>query len=99
MNRIFKVTGLQFHDYDEIRDELTTGQSVQLERMLNNEFDINAIRVMYGDKQIGWIPKHENTQLALLLDEGKEYTARVYEHVTTFTRSRPMGLFVEVEVL
>lgn len=99
MKRIYKITGLQFQDYDKVKDSLEVGAEVQLVRMPNNQHDVNAIKVMYGEHQVGWIPRISNADLAMLLDEGRVYSAKVYSHVQKFTVSSPMGLFVEVEVL
>ena len=62
---------------------LITGQEVKLRREAENKFDTNAIEVMWAGAspmiKLGYVPRVSNGALALLLDEGRAYKARVVE--------------------
>lgn len=78
------VTGLSFGSYGKYVSRLNTGTQLELKRDHDNEHDANAIGVWIFGKQIGWIPKSQNAQLALAMDKGKEVQAVITNH-DTFT--------------
>lgn len=78
------LAGRQYHDCDEVFDELKVGTLLRLERDLDNRYDHNAVAVVY-DRQypaaedqtpetdeflLGYIPARENETIAQLLEMG-----------------------------
>jgi len=75
------LAGRQYHDADEVWEELHVGTLLELRRDLDNRYDKNAVAVMYNhglDKDrdindefiLGYIPSRENETIAQLLEMG-----------------------------
>lgn len=74
------LAGRQYHDVDEVWDELHIGTLLELVRDTDNAYDMNAVAVVYngqdketGEKEqylLGYIPACENEVLAQLLQMG-----------------------------
>jgi hypothetical protein len=62
------VTGLSYYAYGRLFNSLKTGELVQLERHAHSEHDDKAIKVLFEDLQIGWIPRAQNQELAKYMD-------------------------------
>ena len=73
------LAGRQYHDADEVWDELKVGTLLRMERDLDNRYDKNAVQVIYERGQededrflLGYIPSAENEEIAGLLEMGWE---------------------------
>ncbi len=70
------LAGRQYHDADEVWNELKVGTILQLERDTENRFDGNAVQVIYENEQrddrylIGYIPREDNEDISAFLDMG-----------------------------
>lgn len=74
------LAGRQYHDVDEVWDELHVGTCLELQRDLDNRYDKNAVAVVYKtidedtgenvDYLLGYIPNDENETIAQLLEMG-----------------------------
>ena len=74
------MAGRQYHDVDEVWDELHVGTCLELQRDLDNRYDKNAVAVVYNtidedtgenvDYLLGYIPNDENETIAQLLEMG-----------------------------
>jgi hypothetical protein len=78
------LAGRQYHDADEVWDELKVGTSLRLVRDLDNRYDLNAVAVVYDkvscDKDVnaplreefllGYIPSRENEGISQFLEMG-----------------------------
>ncbi len=74
------LAGRQYHDVDEVWDELHVGTCLELQRDLDNRYDKNAVAVVYNtidedtgenvDYLLGYIPNDENETIAQLLEMG-----------------------------
>ena len=75
------LAGRQYHDVDEVWEELHVGTLLELERDLDNRYDKNAVAVIYNqgldedtgerdDYLLGYIPSDENEEIAQLLEMG-----------------------------
>ena len=75
------LAGRQYHDVDEVWEELHVGTLLELERDLDNRYDKNAVAVIYnqgldedtGERNeylLGYIPSDENEEIAQLLEMG-----------------------------
>lgn len=77
-----RLAGRQYHDADEVWDELHVGTILELKRDLDNRYDKNAVAAVYHtvgeDKReteeylLGYIPNGENEVIARLLEMGWE---------------------------
>ena len=75
------LAGRQYHDVDEVWEELHVGTLLELERDLDNRYDKNAVAVIYnqgldedtGERNeylLGYIPSDENEEIAQLREMG-----------------------------
>ena len=75
------LAGRQYHDADEVWEELHVGTLLELRRELDNRHDKDAVAVVYvkdagkttGEEDaylLGYIPRDENTEIANLLEMG-----------------------------
>lgn len=69
-----QVAGWSFHEGDSVSSFLTCGKRLRLIREAGNTHDHNAVAVYFSNKQIGYIPKKDNKEIAQLFDEGKGNT-------------------------
>ncbi len=70
------LAGRQYHDADEVWEELHVGTLLKLERDYDNRYDKKAVAVVYesGAEEylLGYIPANENEVIAQLLEMGWE---------------------------
>lgn len=68
------LAGRKFHDADLVWDDLHIGQSLRMEREMNNPYDPNAVQVIFNkdgeDFLLGYIPRSDNRDLASILEMG-----------------------------
>lgn len=75
------LAGRQYHDVDEVWEELHVGTLLELERDLDNRYDKNEVAVIYnqgldedtGERNeylLGYILSDENEEIAQLLEMG-----------------------------
>lgn len=75
------LAGRQYHDVDEVWDELHVGTLLRLERDYDNRYDDNAVAVTYTRERnesydesetflLGYIPSCHNETIAHLLEMG-----------------------------
>lgn len=82
-----KVVGVTFTNEDtgekrsdiirELMDKDISGIKIDLIREPENKYDVNAIKVLANNRQIGYIGKEYATIIAPLLDEYEEFVATV----------------------
>ena len=70
------LAGRMYHEADEVWDQLKVGTKVELVRERDNRYDPQAVMVCYNDREndeqvcIGYIPRSQNSTIALMLDMG-----------------------------
>ena len=75
------LAGRQYHDADEVWEELHVGTLLELRRDLDNRYDKDAVAVVFvkgvdkktGEEDaylLGYIPHGENTEIANFLEMG-----------------------------
>ena len=84
------LAGRKYYDADLVWDYLRVGQSLRLERDMQNPHDPNAVQVIYNkdgeNYLLGFIPRSDNQQLAAFLEMG--WTAqREHGHLARITLS------------
>lgn len=72
------VAGLGFKNSVPRLQQIRVGDEVRLEREPANPHDRNAIRVMRGDRQVGYVRAAKATELAPMLDAGRPRQAVVF---------------------
>lgn len=80
MRHIINVAGVIFRPRDVkdlIRSDVDIGTMLTLEREPDNKHDPNAIKLLFNDVHIGYVPRDVAEDVAELLDEGAEATCEV----------------------
>jgi hypothetical protein len=72
--RVASVAGAALHHADAL-EHAALGEPLTLRRDPGNEHDPNAIQVLSGDEQIGWVPRDLAAELAPELDAGRTWSA------------------------
>lgn len=69
----FYVAGVKFHDLDEVKDVIEPGDIVSLEPDPFNEYDSEAIKVVYDGTMIGFVPARLTKFIHPLMNRGDHY--------------------------
>jgi hypothetical protein len=56
---------------------LRPGQRLELRRERQNKHDRNAVAIYYEGEHLGFIPRHDNAELAAALDRGEKLDAEL----------------------
>ncbi len=73
------VAGFQFYDGKLVWDELRKDDVLRLILDPENQHDEQAVKVMWGDHQLGYVPSSENTAIYQMLSRNQPLTARICE--------------------
>lgn len=71
------LAGFQHHDGEELWSYLTVGDDLQLVRESGNLHDTHAIRIDWNGHTLGYLPRHQNSAAARLIDQGIGLEARI----------------------
>jgi hypothetical protein len=72
------VAGTSYLNLQEIEKEIIPNVTeLSLQREPDNQFDEFAIKLLYKDNKLGYIPKSKNQTIARLMDVGKQFYAKV----------------------
>jgi hypothetical protein len=89
--RIASVAGAALH-HAEALEQPALGAPLALRRDPGNEHDRNAIQVLAGEEQIGWVPRELAAELAPELDAGRTWSAVVLREQRPSPRDPRSGL-------
>jgi hypothetical protein len=85
------VAGARFQTALET-DAAAPGRPLELRRDPDNEHDPNAIAVLAGGEQIGWVPRELAAEIAPQLDRGSPWSAVVLREYRASPRDPRTGL-------
>ena len=87
------VAGAAAH-HDEVlqSDAVQPGAELRLERDPGNEHDVNAVKVIVGDQQLGWVPRDLAFELAPKLDAGEPWSAVILREQRASPRDPRTGV-------
>jgi HIRAN domain len=89
--RVAGVAGARFQAHAE-SDAAAPGCRLELRRDPDNEHDPNAIAVLAGGEQVGWVPRELAAELAPELDAGRPWSAAVLREHRPSPRDPRTGL-------
>jgi hypothetical protein len=72
-----QLAGFSHHDAGDVFAGLRVGDTLQLAREPENAFDVNAIRVEWRGRKLGYVPRDQNAALAQAMDRGQALSARI----------------------
>jgi HIRAN domain len=91
--RVCGVAGAAVHHADALAsDAAAPGAPLDLRRDPGNPHDPNAIAVLAGDAQVGWVPREVAAELAPELDAGKPWSAVVLRELRPSPRDPRKGV-------
>lgn len=67
---IFHIAGFTYWDGLEVFDELKIGTELTLEVEPNNGHDPNAVKILFRETMLGYIPRGENEEISKFLQLG-----------------------------
>lgn len=88
------LAGSQYYAVDAAWSQLQVGDPLTLVREPANRHDPHAIRVDWHGRQLGYVPRAHNRQLAAAIDAGERLAARI----SRLTRDPDPWRRVEFEV-
>ncbi|MBM3395742.1 MAG: HIRAN protein [Betaproteobacteria bacterium] len=88
------AAGLRHHDAKMVWDYLRVGDEVLLVREADNPHDPNAVRLVWQEWILGYLPRRENRFVARQLDRGAALQARI----TALGKHRNHRRRLEVEI-
>src|SRR4030065_2955331 len=71
------LAGFQYHAGKTLWPQMQVGDALTLIREPDNSHDAKAVRAEWQGRQIGYVPRRENADVARLLDRGQVLTARI----------------------
>jgi hypothetical protein len=90
--RIAGVAGARFQTEALESDAAAPGRPLELRREPGNEHDPNAIAVLAGGEQVGWVPRELAAEIAPQLDRGASWSAIVLREHRASPRDPRTGL-------
>jgi hypothetical protein len=90
--KVAGVAGARFQAAALESDAAAPGHPLELRRDPDNEHDPNAIAVLAGGEQVGWVPREVAAELAPDLDAGRPWAAAVLREHRPSPRDSRAGL-------
>jgi HIRAN domain len=90
--RVAGVAGARFQAAALEGDEAAPGQPLELRRDPGNEHDANAVMVLAGGDQVGWVPRELAAEIAPQLDRGAPWSAIVLREHRASPRDPRTGM-------
>lgn len=88
------TAGLAHHEAKQVWESLAVGDELALQREPDNPHDVHAVRVLWRDRMLGYLPRQDNADVARLLDRGQTVQARI----RTIARYRNHRRKLEIEL-
>ena len=77
----FPVAGLAYYDGEKVFSKMKTGSRVSLKLEENNPYDDHAVELFFEKHKIGYIPRYENEEIAVLLRAGYDVFEAVIQEL------------------
>lgn len=71
------LAGFQYYEGKDLWNMMRIGDTLQLAREPQNPHDANAVRVLWRNEMLGYIPRRENSDVARQMDRGAPVKARI----------------------
>jgi hypothetical protein len=90
--RVAAIAGARFQTATLESEAAAPGRPLELRRDPDNEHDPNAIAVLAGGAQVGWVPRELAAELAPELDAGRPWSGAVLREHRPSPRDPRTGL-------
>ena len=71
------LAGFQYYHGERLWDNFNKGDPLTLIPEPGNSYDHKAVKVMYDGKQLGYIPRNENSIICGMLNRNQKITAKI----------------------
>ncbi len=71
------LAGFQYYEGKGLWDMMRVGDNLSLQREPQNPHDANAVRVLWRNEMLGYVPRKENADVARQMDFGAPVKARI----------------------
>lgn len=71
------LAGFQYYEGRDLWAMMRPGDALQLQREPQNPHDANAVRVLWRNEMLGYLPRRENSDVARQMDHGAPVKARI----------------------
>ena len=71
------LAGFNYHEAPAVFPAMQVGDELVLWREPDNPYDANAVKVMWRDSTLGYVPRAQNNALAWAMDRGEPVMARI----------------------
>ena len=78
LNRVY-IAGLQYYQGVNIINKLKSGKNLDLVPEPENLYDRFAVKILFFNKQLGYVPRSDNKHISRLLRNGAEVKCRIIE--------------------
>ena len=73
------LAGFQYYEGRDLWNMMRVGDNLLLQREPQNTHDSNAVRVLWRNEMLGYIPRRENSDVARQMDRGAPVKARIVQ--------------------
>ncbi len=77
MLNIFHVAGFQFYKGADLLHKMQPGQSLQLVREADNPHDTYAVKIIFENTHIGYVPRSDNRPISRMLNGNIPLSCRI----------------------
>lgn len=68
----FFIAGVQHHEMHTIIKELEVGDILELVPEYDNKYDPNAVKIIYGETMLGYVPRKFSAEISAAFEVGAE---------------------------
>lgn len=90
----FHVAGFQFHDGENVIDDIRPGERFTLRPEPDNPYDSRAVEILRGPDKLGYVPRKYNRHIFRLLRQG----ARLHAEAMTVHPDEDPWRMLEVRI-
>ena len=92
------IAGVKHHDDLKIISSLKARNLISLVRERDNQFDEYAVRVMYKEYFLGYVPTEQVRRVAQSIDDGETISAEISRVYLSPDHDREHGPFVQIAI-
>ena len=93
----FNIAGTQYADLKKCRGSIRLGQQVRFVGQPSNQYDNKAVKVLYGEKHIGFVPMNSAVKFAMWDEHAAQ--SRLIGVVTALQLNFSAVDYVQIQVL
>ena len=75
----FYIAGFQYHRGPALIHQMRDGMALGLAAEPENPYDPSAVRIEFGGRHVGYVPRDQNQHVCALLEQGATLSCRLVE--------------------